>query len=65
MCMSTEVRITTDGENYEGTHESVQLISEIIQHFIISHERTFICNLSGMGQLSMTLYRPQRVLRGR
>ena len=63
--MTTEVRITTDGETYEGSNESIQLISEIIQHFIMSHERAFICNLSGMGQMSMTLYRPQRVLQGR
>ena len=65
MCMMTEVRITTDGGTYEGNRDAVQLISEIIQHFIVSHERSFICNLSGMGQLSMTLYRPHRVLQGR
>ena len=65
MCMSTEVRISTDGRTYEGTRTEIELISAIVQHFIVSHERAFICNVSGMGQMSMVIYRPERILRER
>ena len=61
----TEVRLSTDGGTYQGTRDEVQLISEIVQHFIMSHEHAFVCNVSGVGQLSMTLYRPYRILQNR
>ena len=63
--MSTEIRISTGSGEYNGSHDDMQLISEILQYFIMSHERAFICNVSGTGQLIMVIHRPHRVLRNR
>ena len=63
--MTTEVRISTDTGVYQGTYENVQLISEVLQHFLVSHERAFICNVSSAGQLNMVIHRPNRILQNR
>ena len=63
--MTTDVRIATDSGVYNGPQENIQLISEVLQHFLLAHEKAFICSVTGYGQLNMVIHRPDRVLRNR
>ena len=60
-----EVRVTNSAGVYSGTHPDLRLLSELIQHLLLSHDDVFTCMMLGQGSMSMVVRYPLTQLKTR
>ena len=65
MCITAEVRVTNSDGIYRGTHPDLRLLSELIQHLLLSHEDVFTCMMLGHGTMCMVVRQPDTQLENR